>query len=135
MTGASTRQRGLIAEEEAARFLESRGLVICERNVRIAGAEIDIIAEAPPARPEEPTTVVIVEVRSRGDERNGSPLETIDRRKRAQIRRGATAWLVARGLWERVAVRFDVVGVVREGSQEEAPEIVWIPGAFDVDTC
>jgi len=136
----STRQRGLVAEEEAARFLESRGLVVCERNVQIAGSEIDIIAEEPPASAGAPGTVVFVEVRSRGDERSGSPLETVDRRKRAQIRRGATAWLVARGLWERVAVRFDVIGIVgvvgersRECGQEEAPEIVWIPGAFDAD--
>ena len=132
----STRERGQVAEGEAARFLESRGLVVCERNVQIAGAEIDLIAEEPAAGG-GPATVVFVEVRSRADERSGSPVETIGPRKRAQIRRAATAWLVARGLWERVAVRFDVIGVVRRptmSGQEEAPEIAWIPGAFDADT-
>ena len=134
----STRERGQVAEDEAARFLESRGFVVCERNVKIAGAEIDLIVEEP-AVDGGPGTVVFVEVRSRGDERSGTPVETIGPRKRAQIRRAATAWLIARGLWERVAVRFDVIGIVRcsttsgEG-QDEAPKIAWIPGAFDADT-
>ena len=94
----------------------------------------------------EVDTVVFVEVRSRGDLRAGSPLETIGRRKRAHLRRAACAWLVARGLWERVAVRFDVVGVVghldadasasaveADSENGEAPKILWIPGAFDAD--
>lgn len=127
---SSTRERGLAAEEEAVRFLESRGLVVCQRNVHAGGAELDIIAELRPIREADPLTIVIVEVRSREAEDCGSPLETVDRRKRAQIRRGATAWLVERGLWERVAVRFDVIGIVLQG---EAPRIQWIPGAFEAD--
>ncbi|MCA9635021.1 MAG: YraN family protein [Myxococcales bacterium] len=130
MSSQSTRARGLAAEEEAARFLESRGLVVVERNVTIGGAEIDLIATLEPSTPSEPETVVFVEVRSRDDVRAGTPIETIDRRKRSRLRRAAAAWLVARGLWERVAVRFDAIGIVTD---EEAPRIEWIPGAFDGD--
>jgi putative endonuclease len=157
MEKRSTRARGLAAEEEAARFLESRGLVVVERNVEVGGGELDLIALLPGAEGEagevdEVDTIVFVEVRSRGDLRAGSPLETIGRRKRAHLRRAACAWLIARGLWERVAVRFDVVGVVgvvdvggeleaqrpRSGAgsgreNREAPKILWIPGAFDAD--
>ncbi len=154
MSERSTRERGLAAEDEAARFLESRGLSVVERNVELAGGELDLIALLPRGEPggeRDADTVVFVEVRSRADARAGSPLETINRRKRARVRRTATAWLVARDLWEKVAVRFDVVGItygtgepvavgcesVAERSQacenEEAPRIEWIPGAFDVD--
>lgn len=154
MEQRSTRARGLAAEEEAARFLESRGLVVVERNVEVGGGELDLIALLPGAEVrtasdgsvDEVDTVVFIEVRSRGDLRAGSPLETIGRRKRAHLRRAACAWLVARGLWERVAVRFDVVGVVGVVDEDaaaraptsacensEAPKILWIPGAFDAD--
>jgi Holliday junction resolvase-like predicted endonuclease len=37
--------------------------------------------------------------------------------------RAATAWLVDRDLWERVPVRFDVVGVTGD-------RIDWVRGAF-----
>jgi putative endonuclease len=130
----STRERGLFAEEMAARFLEARGFVIVERNVTVGGAEIDLIAERPASADDPVDTVVFVEVRSRGDEHAGAPIETVDRRKRARIRRGAIAWLIARDLWERVAVRFDVIGVSGAlARDDEAPRIDWIPGAFDGD--
>lgn len=136
MAERTTRERGRAAEQEAARFLESRGLSVVERNVEIGGAELDLVATL-----QESTGIqmfVFVEVRSRADERAGSPIETINRRKRARVRRAATAWLVARGLWERVAVRFDVIGITYgDGGtgpeNERTPRIEWIPGAFDVD--
>jgi len=146
MAEQTTRERGRTAEDEAARLLESRGLSVVERNVEIGGGELDLIALLEDES--DVDTIVFVEVRSRADARLGTPLETIGRRKRARVRRAATAWLVARGLWERVAVRFDVVGITygvgvhrdrdeneneNENENEETPRIEWIPGAFDVD--
>ncbi|MEZ4454665.1 MAG: YraN family protein [Nannocystaceae bacterium] len=134
----STRERGRAAEDLAARFLEVRGLVVLERNVTVGGVELDLVAMAPASAEDPADTVVFVEVRSRDDDGAGSPIETVDHRKRARLRRGAIAWLVARDLWERVAVRFDVIGVsgaLAGGDREndEAPRIDWIPGAFDGD--
>ncbi|MCA9693239.1 MAG: YraN family protein [Nannocystaceae bacterium] len=126
MSQASTRRRGQDAEAEAAAFLERRGLTIRERNVEIGGGELDLIATTDDDVP----TVVFIEVRSRADDRRGRPVETVGARKRQQLRRAATAWLVARELWERVAVRFDVVGLTRA---DGPPIIEWIPGAFDAD--
>lgn len=128
----STRERGRAAEDLAARFLEVRGLVVLERNVTVGGVELDLVVQAPPSATDPVDTVVFVEVRSRDDDAAGSPIETVDHRKRARLRRGAIAWLVARDLWERVAVRFDVIGV-HGGLNDEAPRIDWIPGAFDGD--
>ena len=128
---ASTRARGQECEVLAARFLEARGLVIVDRNVRAGGVELDIVALAPAGSDDPVDTVVFVEVRSREDDRAGLPEETVDARKQSRLRRGATAWLVGRELWEQVAVRFDVVSILFGGTHDEAPEITWIPGAFE----
>jgi putative endonuclease len=120
---ASTRTRGRASEDLAASYLESRGLVVCARNVTLAGAELDLVAR-------HDDTVVFIEVRSRADVRAGHPLETIRRDKQRRLQRAATAWLVRENLWERVAVRFDVVAIVI-GDHDKAPEITWIAGAFD----
>lgn len=128
----STRARGQESETLAARFLEARGLVIVARNVRAGGVELDLVAHAPAGGEDRVDTLVFVEVRSREDERAGSPEETVDARKQARLRRGAAAWLVQQGLWEQVAVRFDVVAIVVGAAESaEAPKITWIPGAFD----
>lgn len=126
-TTRSTRETGRVFEARAASFLESRGLQIVARNVELGGAELDLIARGDE---DGDPLVVFVEVRGRASDQRGDPLETVDARKQRQIIRGATAWLVREGLWEKVAVRFDVVGVV---GNDEAPEIQWIAGAFDRD--
>lgn len=132
MTGesASTRTRGRASEDLAASYLESRGLVVCARNVTLAGAELDLVARLEDA---DPPTIVFVEVRSRADDRAGHPLETIGPAKQRRLIRAATAYLVREELWERVAVRFDVVAIVfgDHDKNDKAPEITWIAGAFD----
>lgn len=125
----STRTRGRASEDLAASYLEARGLVVCARNVTLASAELDLVARLEPVDG-EPVTVVFVEVRSRADDRAGHPLETVGLAKQRRLQRAATAWLVREELWERVAVRFDVVAIVG-GTDDKAPEITWIAGAFD----
>lgn len=118
----STRARGDAVEQKIAEHLEAHGLRVLDRNVTRTGAEVDLIALD--ARLVEPE-YVFVEIRSRAHARRGSPLETIDRDKRSRIVRAATTWLIEQDLWERVAVRFDVVGVTGEA------HIEWIEHAFD----
>lgn len=113
---ATTRERGRAGEQRAAEYLSRRGLEILERNVTVAGAEIDLIAC-------EGDTIVFIEVRGRADDRLGHPLETVDARKRSRLRRGATGWLIQQDLWERVAVRFDVVALVGD-------DVEWLRDAF-----
>ena len=125
----STRTRGLAVESCVAELLDRHGLVVGARNVAIAGAEIDLIATTVDSTESREPLVIFVEVRSRADDRRGHPLETIDANKRAHIVRGATAWLVREDLWEKVAVRFDVIAVLAPDSA--APDIVWLRGAFD----
>lgn len=116
-----TRGRGLAAEQLAARHLERAGLTILARNVELSGAEVDLVASE---RDREGTpTVVFVEVRSRADDRRGHPAQTVDARKQARVRRAATAYLVREDLWERVAVRFDVIAIVGDRA-------TWLRDAF-----
>ena len=117
MAKPSTRERGRDGEDRAAALLLERGLEILERNVTCSGVELDLVAR-------EGETIVFVEVRGRSDARRGHPLETIDARKRGRLRRGATAWLVSRELWERVPVRFDVVALVGD-------DVEWLRAAFE----
>lgn len=123
----STRARGDKTEELVVGCLPDHGLVLIERNATIGGAEIDLIA-----RSEDGTLLVFIEVRGRRSDAHGTPVETVDARKQGQITRAATAWLVRAELWERVAVRFDVVGVLYSAATtENAPTIQWIEGAFE----
>jgi putative endonuclease len=118
---SSTRERGRDAERRAADHLRVAGLRIIAQNVEAAGGEIDLICES--TDPGEPPTIVFVEVRSRASGRLGHPLQTIGAAKRRHLIRAATGWLVAEDLWEKVAVRFDVVTMTGE-------EIEWLRDAF-----
>lgn len=121
----SSRERGRAVEALVGEHLERHGVKILERNVELASAELDLVALDPRGAEE---VIVFVEVRSRSTTECGTPIETIGRQKQARLIRAATAWLVQRGLWERVPVRFDVVGVVTDGTS--AREIEWIEDAF-----
>lgn len=123
----STRARGRRVEARVSEFLVVRGVRVVAANLVRAGAEIDLVGELVEAI--EPT-MVFIEVRSRANDRSGHAVETIGPAKQRRIVRAATAYLVERGLWERVAVRFDVVTVV--GDADDAP-IEWLPAAFDAE--
>ena len=76
---------GRAGEDRAARYLESRGYVVLDRNWRIREGEIDLVV----ARRGE---LVVVEVKTRRGEGYGHPFEAIDRRKQARVWRLAMAW-------------------------------------------
>ena len=99
---------GKSGEQEAAKYLESRGLRILDRNWRSADGEIDIVAA-------ERRVLVVCEVKSRTSTRYGSPLEAVSRAKRARLRRLAVQWLNAHGV-RFDQVRIDVVGLVYDGT-------------------
>ena len=134
---AHTRGRGQAAEDRAVAFLERAGVRIVDRNVIAGGVELDIvgldISSDHVAPGDDSGTYIFVEVRSRSHQERGHPAETIDGRKRRRVVKGATAWLVSRGLWERVHVRFDVVTVIGHeapGSDQDGG-IDWIVSAFE----
>ncbi|HOY67466.1 MAG TPA: YraN family protein [Candidatus Ozemobacteraceae bacterium] len=102
-------QLGAWGEAVAARFLEERGFVILERNVRTRYGELDIVAR-------EGETLVFIEVRTKSHTTFGHPFETIDGRKIRKLQGMARWYLHARRLGEGTACRFDAVAVI--GSEE-----------------
>ncbi len=101
---------GQLGEQLAAEFLAESDLKILDRNWRCPEGEIDIVAL-------ERGVLVICEVKTRSDNRYGTPLEAISARKRARLRKLAVRWVTARGaFYERI--RIDIVGVLRTGPDE-----------------
>jgi putative endonuclease len=117
----STREAGAEAEDAACLFLEGLGLRVVERNFRVRGGEIDIVAR-------QGDVLVFAEVRFREDEEFGGPEESVGIAKRRRVITAAREYLrrVPPSSWKEA--RFDVVAVVGTGPK---PAIRHYPGAFD----
>ncbi len=76
--------RGRAGESLAAAYLQLVGLTLLERNTRLAGVEIDLIAR-------DGETLVLVEVKTRARNDWGGAAHAIDRAKRERLRRAAQA--------------------------------------------
>ena len=114
-----TTPKGRAGEDEAARFLEERGLPVVARNVRAGGGEIDLVAT-------EGRAVVFVEVKWRKDASRGAPAEAVTPAKRRRLLSAARAWLAENPAAGGRDVRFDVVAI--DGGTGKTD---WIRGAFD----
>jgi putative endonuclease len=98
------RQRlGRRGERMAGRYLRRRGYRIVARNVRAAGAEIDLVAM-------DGETLVFVEVKMRRHLGAGAPEEAVDARKQQHLRRAAAAF-AARMRADARPMRFDIVAI------------------------
>ncbi len=113
---------GQLAESLAEHMLRKKGYRIVERNLRLAGGELDLIAE-------KHGTLVFIEVKARrGNQFGGAPY-AISTRKKQQIIKLALCYLSKHGLTNKQC-RFDAILVV--GSQEHSPEVTHIEQAFEV---
>ena len=118
----STKARGDAAETRALAHLVARGLLLVERNYRVArgprarGGEVDLILR------DRDGTLVFVEVRARADARYGGASASIGAVKQQRL------VFAARHFLRRFAApppcRFDVVSV-------EGDRIEWLRAAFD----
>jgi putative endonuclease len=104
------------AETLAATHLERAGLRLLERNYRIRGGEIDLIAL-------HGEVTVFVEVKHRSSDSHGTAGEFITTRKAGLVRRAALQYLKR----DDVACRFDAVLI--EGDPR-APRVTWLQDAF-----
>ena len=77
-------ERGRRAEEAAAAFAISSGMIVVARNVRVGRLEIDLVAI-------DDDCVVVIEVRTRGPGSWVGPLTSVDWRKRARLRAAGTS--------------------------------------------
>ena len=118
---------GRLGERKAAAYLARQGLVILARNVRLAGAELDLVAC-------QGDRLVFVEVKST---RAGSwcvGFEKIDAAKRRCLRRACRAY-IQRLSREPRGYRFDGIRVLF-GPQRFRPRVIeirWERGLFAID--
>ena len=104
--GSARAALGWNGEVLAARYLESRGCRILDRNWRCGGPnseELDLVAE-------ESGEVVFVEVKTRRGRDFGYPEEAVTAGKRERLRRAARQYLLAKGLSE-AGFRIDVIAI------------------------
>lgn len=98
------RELGRFGEAYAARHLVEGGMVVLDRNWRCPAGEIDLVLR-------DGSVLVVCEVKTRSSVRFGSPLEGVDERKAARLRRLAARWLAEHPLTPQ-EVRIDLVGVL-----------------------
>lgn len=110
------RKIGKMGEDMATAFLESKGVVILNRNYRNRFGEIDIIAK-------EGNILLFIEVKYRKDPRFGYPLEAVGVAKQEKIKKIASYYLNESYSGEYMDIRFDCIGIMES-------KIEWIKGAF-----
>jgi putative endonuclease len=107
-------QLGIQGEDQACRYLETRGYSIVERNWRYQRAEIDIIAV-------KGSTLAIVEVKTRSTQSFGDPIGFIGREKIELLRKAANAYVNSKRI--NLEVRFDFIGIVSSGNQKRLTHV------------
>jgi len=112
----TTVARGREAETQAAAYLEKCGLRIVDRNFRVRGGEIDLIAR-------DGAVLVFVEVRQRSRCDYGGAAASITAGKRARLVLAARHYLARHGECD---CRFDCVLI-------DGGELVWLRQAFASD--
>jgi len=121
LSKSSHLRRGVRGEKLACRCLKRSGYKILLRNFRgRTGGEIDVVCR-------DNDTLVFVEVKTRGGEDFGRPVEAVDREKRKRISRGALAWMRMLDNPD-IFFRFDVVEVVI--ADDAKPRVELIKNAF-----
>lgn len=121
-TGTSTKATGDAAESAALAHLRAQGLLLVERNYRVArgttgrGGEIDLVMREPDG------TLVFVEVRARAGSRFGGAAASVGATKRRRLVYAAGHYLLRYA--SPPPCRFDVVAL-------EDGRLEWLRGAFD----
>jgi putative endonuclease len=104
------------SEVRAAWWYRLRGYRILDRNVWLAGAELDLVVR-------RGRVLAFVEVKSKSGDGFGDPVEMVTPLKVERVRRAAAAWLARNPSSAGLEPRFDVIA-------ERAGRIEHLPGAF-----
>ena len=98
-------KQGLSAEEEAIRFLASRGWLVLAHRWRVGRIEIDIVAR-------RGVLVAFIEVKARRGDSFGHPFEAVTGAKKREIVKAARAWIDRFGEPSDI-YRFDCIGIMQ----------------------
>jgi Holliday junction resolvase-like predicted endonuclease len=116
----ASREEGLRAEAFVADVLSAEGWQILERNLHLAGGELDIVALR-----DGRLRVVEVKARAPGDD---SALQSVTPRKQRLVQRAAEAYLQGPKVPAHDEVAFAVAAVCTE---PDGWSVEWIDDAFD----
>ncbi len=119
---SSSQAFGQLAENLAEQLLRKKGYRILEKNLRIAGGELDLIAE-------DQSTLVFIEVKARRGNHFGGAPYAITTRKKQQIIKLAQFYLSQKKLINTQS-RFDAILVM--GTDGDSPQLTHIEQAFEV---
>ena len=106
-------KRGLDGEQQAIRYLLSRGSQIVAHRFRVGHTEIDLIAR-------RGDLVTFVEVKTRRGTVFGSPLEAVTGAKRRELVKAARVWVDRFGRPADI-YRFDCIAIM-DGKLEHVPD-------------
>jgi len=109
---------GIFGETLAERFLNNKGYLILDKNVRFKKWEADIVAL-------DGETLVIVEVKTRQTAEIGEPWRAVTRSKQRQIINVAHDYICRNNINRET--RFDIVSIVHNSYRTD---IEHIPDAF-----
>lgn len=118
---ASRQRLGRAAEDLVAARLAAAGWRILERNARMPGGELDLVAL-------DGETLCFVEIKARTRQDFGQAIEAVGPRKRQRIARAAAMFL-ARNRSQRPC-RFDVLGLDR--LEDGSWRITYVRDAFQL---
>ena len=121
MEGA--RETGNHYEGVAARYLQSKGVTIIERNFYIRGGEIDLVGI-------EDGVLVFFEVRFRANNSLVDPLSSITPTKQRRLLRTAAFYLHRYGQWDTLT-RIDVIGISPGNASRY--RVQWLKNAIQAD--
>jgi putative endonuclease len=99
-----TPRRGKRAERRAVWWYRLRGYRILAQNAWAGGYELDIVVR-------RGRRLVFCEVKEKGGERFGDPLEMVDEEKQRRLRHAAESWLARHPEAAGLRISFDVIAV------------------------
>ena len=119
------RATGDAGEALAARWYESRGYTVLDRNWRCREGELDLIlGTAAMAGRARQAVVVFCEVKTRRSARFGEPFEAVTAAKQQRIRGLALRWLAEHSDARAAQLRFDVASVRVDAAGEAAVDVI-----------
>lgn len=121
---AAHNEVGKLGEDLAAKFLETKGYNILDRNYRFEKAEIDIAALSL-----DPPELIFVEVKTRSKTSWDPPETSVTKEKQKLIFKAADSYLYEKQM-STVPVRFDIISITLENP--EHPLIHHIEDAFQM---
>jgi putative endonuclease len=95
---------GKQAERRALWWYRLRGYRILATNAWAGGHELDLVVR-------RGRRVIVCEVKEKGGERFGDPLEMVDAEKRRRVRRATESWLARHPELDGLSVSYDVIAV------------------------